>query len=84
MMKLTMLAAMAVLATGAHAEQTTRNFYDSHGAFAGTARTHGKATTFTDKHGRFVGSAIDRGNGMALYDRHGHFTRSVVRQPPQR
>jgi hypothetical protein len=39
MMKLTMLAAMAVLATAAHAEQTARNFYDSHGAFAGTART---------------------------------------------
>jgi hypothetical protein len=32
-------------ATAAHAGQTTRNFYDSHGAFAGTARTHGKATT---------------------------------------
>jgi hypothetical protein len=84
MLKLTMLAAVVLVATAKHAEQTTRNFYDARGNFAGTARTHGNATTFTDKHGRFVGSAIDRGNGMALYDRHGHFTRSVVRQPPQR
>ena len=84
MLKLTMLAAIVLVATAAHAEQTTRNFYDAHGNFAGTARTHGNATTFTDKRGRFVGSAIDRGNGIALYDGHGHFTRSVVRQPPQR
>ena len=84
MLNLTLAAAMAVTITAAHAEQNTRNFYDKHGSFAGTARTHGNATTFTDKHGRFVGSAIDRGNGMALYDRHGHFTRSVVRPTPQR
>ena len=81
---LTLFATMVVIATPAHAQKNTRNFYNSHGAFAGTARTHGNATTFTDKRGRFVGSAIDRGNGIALYDGHGHFTRSVVRQPPQR
>jgi hypothetical protein len=80
MLKLTLLAAMAVIATAAHAQQNTRNFYNSRGAFAGIARTHGNATTFTDKHGRFVGSAVNRGNGMALYDRHGNFTRSMVRQ----
>jgi hypothetical protein len=82
MLKLTMLAAIVLVATAAHAEQTTRNFYDAQGNFAGTARTHGNATTFTDKHGRFVGSAIDRGDGTALHDKHGHFTRGMVR--PQR
>ena len=41
MLKLTMLAAIVLVATAAHAEQTTRNFYDAHGNFAGTARTHG-------------------------------------------
>jgi hypothetical protein len=84
MLKLTMLAAIVLVATAAHAEQTTRNLYDAHGNFAGTARTHGHATTLTDNHGRFVGSVIDRGNGMALYNRFGHFTRGVVRQPPKR
>ena len=79
---LTLFATMVVIATTAHARQNTRNFYNSHGAFAGTARTHGNATTFTDKRGRFVGSAIDRGDGTALHDKHGHFTRGMVR--PQR
>jgi hypothetical protein len=83
MLKLTMLAAIVLVATAAHAEQTTRNFYDAHGNFAGTARTHGNATTFIDKRGRFVGTAINRGKGMALHDRHGNFTRSVVRPLPQ-
>jgi hypothetical protein len=79
---LTLFATIVVIATTAHAQQNTRNFYNSHGAFAGTARTHGNATTFTDKRGRFVGSAIDRGDGTALHDKHGHFTRGMVR--PQR
>ena len=78
----TLFATMVVIATAAHAQQNTRNFYNSHGAFAGTARTHGNATNFTDKRGRFVGRAINRGNGTALHDKHGHFTRSMVR--PQR
>jgi hypothetical protein len=83
-LKLTMLAAMALFGTVAHAQQNTRNFYDSRGNFAGTARTHGTATTFIDKRGRYVGSVVNRGNGMALHDRHGNFTRSVVRPlPPQ-
>ena len=81
MMKLILLAVMAVLATAAHAQQKTQNFYDSRGNVAGTART---ATTFIDKRGRFVGTAINRGKGMALHDRHGNFTRSVVRPLPQR
>jgi hypothetical protein len=80
MLKLTLLAAMVATATAAHAQQNTRNFYNSHGAFAGTARTHGNATTFTDKHGRFVGITINRGNGLALHDKHGNFTRNVMRQ----
>jgi hypothetical protein len=79
---LTLFATMVVIATAAHAQQNTRNFYNSRGAFAGTARTHGNATTFTDKRARFVGSAINRGNGTALHDKHGHFTRSMLR--PQR
>jgi hypothetical protein len=37
----TLFATMVVIATAAHAQQNTRNFYNSHGAFAGTARTHG-------------------------------------------
>ena len=83
MLKLTLLAVLALFAIAAHAERKTQN-YDSHGNFAGTARTHGNATTFTDKNGRFVVSAINRGNGMALYDQHDHFTSSVVQPAPQR
>jgi len=45
---LTLFATMVVIATPAHAQKNTRNFYNSHGAFAGTARTHGNATTITD------------------------------------
>src|SRR5690349_12780090 len=83
MMKLMLLAAMALFATAAHA-QRTQNFYDSRGNVAGTARTAGTATTFIDKRGRYVGSIVSRGNGMALYDRHGNFTHGVVRPlPPQ-
>ena len=58
MMKLILLAVMAVLTTAAHAQQKTQNFYDSRGNVAGTARTAGTATTFIDKRGRFVGTAI--------------------------
>ena len=76
---LTLFATIVVIATAARAQQT-RNFYNSHGAFTGTARTHGNATTFTDKRGRFVGSVINRGNGTALHDKHGHFTHSMVRR----
>ena len=84
MMKLILLAVMAVLTTAAHAQQKTQNFYDSRGNVAGTARTAGTATTFIDKRGRYVGSVVNRGNGMALYDRLGNFTRSMVRPlPPQ-
>ena len=83
LLKLTILATMALFATAAHA-QRTQNFYDSRGNVAGTARTAGTVTTFIDKRGRYVGSVVNRGNGMALYDRHGNFTRSVVRPlPPQ-
>jgi hypothetical protein len=79
MLKLTLIAALALAAPTADARQKTQNFYDSRGNVAGTARTAGTATTFIDKRGRFVGTAINRGNGMALHDRHGNFTRSVVR-----
>ena len=78
LLKLTILATMALFATAAHA-QRTQNFYDSRGNVAGTARTAGTATTFIDKRGRFIGTAINRGTGMALHDRHGNFTRSVAR-----
>jgi hypothetical protein len=57
---LTLFATMVVIATAAHAQQNTRNFYNSHGAFAGTARTHGNATTFTDKRGRELPSLSQR------------------------
>ena len=84
MLKLTLIAALALAASTADARQKTQNFYDNRGNVAGTARTAGTATTFIDKRGRFVGSAINRGTGMALHDRHGNFTRSVVRPlPPQ-
>src|SRR5262245_64066120 len=82
LLKLTILAAMALFATAAHA-QRTQNLYDSRGNVAGTAITAGTATTFIDKRSRFVGTAINRGTGMALHDRHGKFTRSVVRPLPQ-
>ena len=84
MLKLTLIAALALAASTADARQKTQNFYDSRGNVAGTARTAGTATTFIDKRGRYVGSIVSRGNGMALYDRHGNFTHGVVRPlPPQ-
>ena len=55
LLKLTMLAAVALFATAAHA-QRTQTFYDSRGNVAGTVRTAGTATTFIDKRGRYVGS----------------------------
>ena len=82
LVKMTILAAIALFATAAHA-QRTQNFYDSRGNIAGTAITAGTATTLIDKRGRFVGTAINRDSGMALHDRHGSFTRSVARPLPQ-
>src|SRR5262249_27594516 len=62
LLKLTILAAMALLATAAHA-QRTQNLYDSRGNVAGTAITAGSATTWRRDRAQWSGQGggADRG-----------------------
>jgi hypothetical protein len=62
-----MLAALALAALPAHAEQ--RNFTGPNGPYQGNAYDYGRSTTFTDRNGQFSGSAIQSGNTTNFYDR---------------
>lgn len=68
-------AALAVLASAAHAEQ--RSFYDRNGRFAGSSVERGNSTSVYDRSGRFDGSIIRNSNGTSsYYDGRGRFTGS--------
>jgi len=77
-----MLAALALAALPAHAEQ--RNFTGPNGSYQGNAYDYGRSTTFTDRNGQFSGSAIQSGNTTNFYDRNGRFQGSVTRPPENR
>jgi hypothetical protein len=75
------VAATFLLPALAHAQQSSRAFYDRNGSFSGSSVTRGNATTFTDRAGRFDGTAIRNSDGTtSFYDRSGHFTGSQSRE----
>ena len=84
---------VAVLATPAAAQSSTRSFYDGRGSFAGSSvttppgsSTQGAGTSsFYDRSGHFSGSAIRNSDGTtSLYDGRGHYTGSITNTGPRR
>jgi hypothetical protein len=71
-MRTMLIAALLVLATSAHAQQT--RFYDSRGNSLGTATTSPSGqTTFRDSRGNTTGTATTNSSGTTtFYDRRGN------------
>jgi hypothetical protein len=71
--------AIALLAVSeAHAQSTSRSFYNERGSFAGSSVTRDRSTSFYDARGRFAGTAIKHGNSTSFYDGRGRFTGSAI------
>jgi hypothetical protein len=68
----------------AHAQSSSRSFYDERGSFAGSSVSRSKSTSFYDSAGRFSGSAIRYGNSTSFYDGRGRFTGSSINTGPRR
>jgi hypothetical protein len=78
MRKLLIIAAVLVSTVVAHAQSTSRSFYNERGSFAGSSITRGKSSSFYDSQGRFSGSTIKHGNSTSFYDGRGRFTGSSI------
>jgi uncharacterized membrane protein len=76
MKTLALIAALLALAsTTAHAQTSSRSFYDSQGRFSGSTITtpRGDSSSY-DRSGQFQGSAIKRDDGSTtFFDRQGRY-----------
>jgi uncharacterized membrane protein len=84
MKKLALIAALllALASTTAHAQTSSRSFYDSQGRFSGSTITtpRGDSSSF-DRSGHFQGSASRRPDGsISIYDSNGHYLGSERRR----
>ena len=69
---------IATFVGAAHAQSTTRSFYDASGSFAGSSITRGTSSSFYGSNGQFAGSAVRQGKGTNFFDSQGRYSGTSI------